>query len=88
LPPKIAETVIESTVKMRESKIGRCCEILGDTAIEYSELGDFYYLGAGYLVTDAQSCRFCAIAPRVCIGAANHPIDRPSRHRLLPRVLL
>jgi phosphonate metabolism protein (transferase hexapeptide repeat family) len=79
--PKIAETVIEPTVRLRQAKIGRCCEILGDTAIEYSELGDFSYLGSGCMVSDAQIGRFCAIAAQVRIGAPNHPIDRPSLHR-------
>ena len=51
--PKVAETVIESTVKLREAAIGRCCEVLGDTAIEYAELGDYSYLGPGCMIADA-----------------------------------
>jgi phosphonate metabolism protein (transferase hexapeptide repeat family) len=78
---KLADTVIESTVKLRQSTIGKCCEILGDTSVEYSELGDFSYLGPGCMVGDAQIGRFCAIAAQVRIGAPNHPIDRPSLHR-------
>ena len=79
--PKIVETVIEPTVRLRQAEIGRCCEILGGTAIEYSELGDFSYLGNGCMIADAQIGRFCAIAAQVRIGAPNHPIDRPSLHR-------
>jgi phosphonate metabolism protein (transferase hexapeptide repeat family) len=79
--PKLAETVIEPTVKQREVTVGRCCEILGDTAIEYSVLGDYSYLGPGCMVADAQIGRFCAIAAQVRIGAPNHPLDRPSQHR-------
>jgi phosphonate metabolism protein (transferase hexapeptide repeat family) len=79
--PKLAETLIEPTVKLREATIGRCCEILGDTTIEYSELGDYSYLGPGCMVGDAQIGRFCAIAAQVRIGAPNHPLDRPSQHR-------
>jgi phosphonate metabolism protein (transferase hexapeptide repeat family) len=79
--PKLAETVIESTVKLREATIGRCCEVLGDTAIEYAELGDYSYLGPGCMVADAEIGRFCAIAAQVRIGAPNHPLDRPSQHR-------
>jgi len=79
--PKIAETVIDPTVKLREARIGRCCEVLGDTAIEYAELGDFSYLGPGCMVADAQIGRFCAIAANVRLGAPNHPMDRPSLHR-------
>jgi phosphonate metabolism protein (transferase hexapeptide repeat family) len=68
-------------VKLREVTIGRCCEVLGDTEIEYSELGDYSYLGPGCMVADAQIGRFCAIAAQVRIGAPNHPLDRPSQHR-------
>jgi len=79
--PKLAETVIEPTVKLREVTVGRCCEILGDTAIEYTELGDYSYLGPGCMVADASIGKFCAIAAQVRIGAPNHPLDRPSQHR-------
>jgi phosphonate metabolism protein (transferase hexapeptide repeat family) len=79
--PKLAETVIEPTVKLREVTIGRCCEVLGDTAIEYTELGDYSYLGPGCMVADASIGKFCAIAAQVRIGAPNHPLDRPSQHR-------
>jgi phosphonate metabolism protein (transferase hexapeptide repeat family) len=79
--PKLAETVIEPTVKLREVTIGRCCEILGDTEIEYAELGDYSYLGPGCMVADAKIGKFCAIAAQVRIGAPNHPLDRPSQHR-------
>ena len=79
--PKLAETFVEPSVKSREVAIGRCCEILGDTAIEYSELGDYSYLGPGCMVADARIGKFCAIAAQVRIGAPNHPLDRPSQHR-------
>jgi len=79
--PKIAETVIEPTVKLRDSVIGKCCEILGNSVVEYSKLGDYSYLGEDCMVADAQIGRFCAIAARVRIGAPNHPVDRPSLHR-------
>ena len=79
--PKFAETVIEPSVKLREATIGVCCEVLGDTAIEYTELGDYSYLGEGCMVADAQIGKFCAIAAQVRIGAPNHPLDRPSQHR-------
>jgi phosphonate metabolism protein (transferase hexapeptide repeat family) len=79
--PKLAETVVEPTVKLRAVTIGRSCEVLGDTAIEYTELGDYSYLGPGCMVADAEIGKFCAIAAQVRIGAPNHPLDRPSQHR-------
>jgi phosphonate metabolism protein (transferase hexapeptide repeat family) len=79
--PKLAETVVEPSVKLREVSIGICCEVLGDTAIEYTALGDYSYLGPGCTVADAVIGKFCAIAAQVRIGAPNHPLDRPSQHR-------
>ncbi|MDL2402085.1 DapH/DapD/GlmU-related protein [Rhizobium mayense] len=79
--PKIAETVIHQSVALRESRIGRCCEILADTSLHTVELGDYSYLGQRCMVGDAVIGKFCAIAAEVRIGAPNHPMDRPSMHR-------
>ncbi len=79
--PKIAETVIHPTANIRDSSVGRCCEILADTSLHTAELGDFSYLGPRCIVGDATIGKFCAIAAEVRIGAPNHPMDRPSMHR-------
>jgi carbonic anhydrase/acetyltransferase-like protein (isoleucine patch superfamily) len=79
--PKIAETVIHSTASIRDSSIGKCCEILADTSLHTVELGDYFYLGPRCIVGDATIGQFCAIAAEVRIGAPNHPMDRPSMHR-------
>ncbi len=79
--PKIAETFVATDAKLREVAIGRCCEILGPTGIEYTTLGDYSYIGQGCMVADAAIGKFCAIAANVRIGAPNHPVDRPAQHR-------
>lgn len=79
--PKIAETVIAPGVTLREASIGRCCEVLDRTRIEYSVIGDFSYLGPDCQVADAGIGRFTAIASNVRIGPPDHPMDRPSLHR-------
>jgi len=79
--PRIAETVIHPSVKLREARIGRCCEVLERSALEYASLGDFSYLGHDCQVADATIGKFCAIAAQVRIGPPNHPMDRPSLHR-------
>ena len=79
--PKIAETVIDATVRLREAEIGRRCEILCNTRIEYSSLGDYSYLGEDCDVADAGIGKFTAIANSVRIGAPNRPMGRPSQHR-------
>jgi len=80
-PAKLQHTVIDPSVRMRESQIGAQCEVLAETYIEYSELGNFSYLGEHCCVADAQIGRFTAIANHVRIGAPNHPMDRASQHR-------
>jgi phosphonate metabolism protein (transferase hexapeptide repeat family) len=79
--PKIAETFIHPSVSQRDAVVGRCCEILANSAIEYCSIGDYSYLGQNCMVADAEIGKFCAIAASVRIGAPNHPIDRPSLHR-------
>jgi phosphonate metabolism protein (transferase hexapeptide repeat family) len=79
--PKIAETVISPSVKLREATIGRRCEILDDTVVEYATLGDYSYLGQRCMVADAEIGRFCAVAANVRIGAPNHPMGRIAQHR-------
>ena len=79
--PKISETVIHPTANLRDSSVGRCCEVLSETSLHNAELGDFSYLGPRCMVGDAMIGRFCAIAADVRIGAPNHPMDRPSLHR-------
>ena len=79
--PKIAETVIDPTVRLREAEIGRRCEILANTRVEYASLGDYSYLGENCDVAGAVIGKFTAIANAVRIGAPNHPMERPSQHR-------
>ncbi len=79
--PKIAETVIDPAARLREVTVGRCCEILGGTYMEYTALGDFSYIGTNCMVADAEIGKFCAIAADVRIGPPNHPMDRPTLHR-------
>ena len=79
--PKIAETIIDPSATLREVVIGRHCEVLERSHVEYTSLGDLTYLGPDCIVADAEIGKFCAIAARVRIGAPNHPIDRPSLHR-------
>jgi phosphonate metabolism protein (transferase hexapeptide repeat family) len=79
--PKIAETVIHETVRLREAEIGRRCEVLRNSIVEYASLGDYSYLGENCDIAGAVIGKFTAIANLVRIGAPNHPMDRPSQHR-------
>lgn len=79
--PKIAETIIDPTARLREAAIGRRCEILANSRVEYAALGDYSYLGENCDVADAAIGKFTAIANAVRIGAPNDPMGRPSQHR-------
>ncbi len=79
--PKLADTFIHETVRRHEAQIGRRCEILANTRIEYASLGDYSYLGENCDVADAVIGKFTAIANSVRIGAPNHPMGRASQHR-------
>ena len=79
--PKIAETIIHPSVRLRETGIGARCEILENSSVEYATIGDASYLGHGCQVADAEIGKFCAIAACVRIGPPNHPMGRVSQHR-------
>lgn len=79
--PRIAETVIHDSARLRDSTVGRRCEVLRGSRLEYASLGDYSYLGEECEVADASIGRFTAIANRVRIGAPNHPMERASQHR-------
>ena len=79
--PKIAETFIHPSVRLRETTLGARCEILERSSVEYATIGDASYLGHDCQVADAEIGKFCAIAAHVRIGPPNHPMDRPSLHR-------
>ena len=79
--PKIAETFIHPSVRLREATVGERCEILERSRVEYATVGDASYLGHDCQVADASIGKFCAIAAHVRIGPPNHPMDRPSLHR-------
>lgn len=80
--PKIAETVIADTVKLREVEIGTCCEVGPFSDVSYTSLGDYSYIGEYSMIADAEIGKYCALAAFVRIGAPNHPLDRPTIHRL------
>src|ERR1044072_7126437 len=79
--PKIAETIVHETARLREAEIGRRCEVLANTRIEYASLGDYSYLGENCEVADAVIGKFTAIANSVGLGAPNPPIGRAPAHR-------
>lgn len=79
--PKIAETWIDPSVKQRDVALGKRCEVLRETRLEYCSLGDYSYVGEHCEIADAAIGKFCAIANMVRIGAPNHPMQRASQHR-------
>lgn len=81
VPAKLEQTVIDTSVRMRETHIGQQCEVLAHSYLEYCSLGDFSYVGEHCCIADTEIGRFTAIANQVRIGAPNHPMDRAAQHR-------
>ncbi|CAK9885044.1 MAG: Virginiamycin A acetyltransferase [Candidatus Erwinia impunctatus] len=81
-PIKLAETWIAPTVSLREAEIGQQCELLANSRVKYSHLGGFSYIGEQCTIADARIGKIVAIANHVRIGAPNHPMTRPSQHRI------
>jgi phosphonate metabolism protein (transferase hexapeptide repeat family) len=79
IPP---EGLIGADVRMRETTLGRWIEIADGVRIEYSTVGDYSYVMHGCMVADCDIGRFTAIAASCRIGPPNHPLDRPTIHRL------
>ena len=86
--PKSAETIVHETVRLREAKIGRRCEVLCNTRIEYASLGDYSYLGENCEVADAVIGKFTAVANSVRMALRTIPwAARPASLHLLPGIL-
>lgn len=62
----------------------RCCSIdkkakvCSKSELNYVNMGKYSYIGNDCFLVNVDIGAFCSIADRVCIGGANHPIDRVS----------
>ncbi len=69
-------------VRLRETKLGKHVELADDVHVEYSSIGDYSYVMHRSMVADSVIGRFTAIAADCRIGPPNHPLDRPTIHRM------
>ncbi len=82
-PPKIPEAgLIDPSVRIRETTLGRFVELAENVHVEYSAIGDYSYVMHGSSVADAEIGRFCAVAAACRIGPPDHPMERATQHRL------
>lgn len=80
--PRVPEAgLVHPTARLRESAMGRWCELSAGASLAYSTLGDWSYLMEGVQVAHAAIGRFCAVAAGTRINAPNHPMERASLHR-------
>ena len=81
-PSRVPEAgIIHPTARLRESRVGRWCELSEGASLSYSTLGDWSYLMEGVQVAHAAIGKFCAVAAGARINAPNHPMERASLHR-------
>lgn len=83
ITPKIPEAGrIDPTVRLREVTLGRWLELADGVRVEYASIGDYSYLMEGTAAADCDIGRFTAIAAQCRIGPPNHPMERPTQHRM------
>ena len=76
-PPRVPEAgLVHPTAKLRESRIGRWCELSEGAGLAHSTLGDWSYLMEGAQAAHAAIGKFCAVAAGARINAPNHPMER------------
>jgi phosphonate metabolism protein (transferase hexapeptide repeat family) len=71
--------LIDPTAEVRNSTIGRYCEIGARTKFAESTLGDYSYIVNDGDVIGTTIGKFCSIAAMVRINPGNHPMHRASQ---------
>ncbi|WP_176086180.1 DapH/DapD/GlmU-related protein [Martelella sp. HB161492] len=77
--------VIHDTACVKESRLGRYCEIEARCRIEDVEMGDYSYIMQDGAVWCATIGKFANIAAAVRINATNHPVERATLHHFTYR---
>lgn len=76
---------IDASASVKQTKIGRFCEIGARCHIAESSLGDYSYLSHDADVIYTEIGKFCSIASHVRINPGNHPLQRAALHHFTYR---
>ena len=76
---------IDPSAQVRDSRLGRYCEVGARTKIAESTFGDFSYIGEDSDVIYTTVGKFCSIAAHTRINPGNHSLDRVALHHFTYR---
>jgi phosphonate metabolism protein (transferase hexapeptide repeat family) len=76
---------IDPSATVRDSRLGRFCEIGPRCRIAESEFGDYAYIAEDGEVIYTTIGKFCSIAAQVRLNPGNHPLDRAAMHHFTYR---
>lgn len=77
-----SEPRIHSTAQLKSVKLGRYAEIGERVILREVIVGDFSYFERNGEGIYAQIGKFCSIAANVRINALEHPMERPTTHKI------
>jgi acetyltransferase-like isoleucine patch superfamily enzyme len=70
---------IDSTARVRDSRLGRYTEVGARTSVIETEMGDYSYVVNDSDIIYTTIGKFCSIAAHVRINPGNHPMWRASQ---------
>ncbi len=77
-----SEPRIHPTAELKETRLGRFVEIGQRVLLRDVTVGDFSYFERGGEAIYTDIGKFCSIAAKVRINALDHPMGRPTTHKL------
>ena len=79
------DPIVAPTARVRGSQLARYTCVGEESVLEESVLGDYSYVMERCFLQNAHLGRFVSVAAHVCLGAPEHPLDRPSTHHFTYR---
>ncbi|MEF2546988.1 DapH/DapD/GlmU-related protein [Aurantimonas sp. E1-2-R+4] len=77
-----SEPRIHPSAELKETRLGRFVEIGQRVLLRDVTVGDFSYFERGGEAIHTDIGKFCSIAANVRINALDHPMERPTTHKL------
>ncbi|RIX98782.1 antibiotic acetyltransferase [Aureimonas flava] len=79
------EPRIHPSAELKQTRLGRHCDIGPRVVLRDVVVGDYSYFERGGEATHAEVGKFCSIAAHVRINALEHPVERVSTHKITYR---
>ncbi|HVW57082.1 MAG TPA: DapH/DapD/GlmU-related protein [Rhizobiaceae bacterium] len=79
------EPRIHPTAELKSCRLGRCAAIGERTILREVTVGDFSYFERNAEAIYTEIGKFCSIAANTRINALEHPLERPTTHKITYR---